>query len=125
MIERITGMINFRSKIEIEDISVWMDGGSITLKCRNENDQYFEIEFVQNVSWSLYESQNIPGRIYLDKELINQRSNLETEIINGLIKAELKSRNSLDQRMLNEKLEYVSSEGYLTDQVKIRRVKRT
>jgi hypothetical protein len=118
-------MINFESKIEIEELLAWMDGGSITLKCRNNLNQEFEIEFVQNVSWDLYESLNIPGRVYLDKKLITQRSDLETKIVNALKVAKLHSKDSLDQKILKEKLDYVNSEKYLTDQEKIKKAKRT
>ncbi len=117
-------MIDFKSKIEIEELSSWMDGGSATLKCRNELNQEFEIEFVQNVFWDLYESRNIPGRIYLNKKLIDQRSELETKIINALQNSNLKSKDSLEQKILEEKLDYVNSEKYLTDQKRIKNVKR-
>jgi len=117
-------MIDFNSKIEIEDLFTWMDGGSITLKCRNNSNQEFEIEFVQNVSWNLYESHNIPERIYLNKVLIDQRSDLENNIITGLNNVDLKSMNALDKKILKEKLEYVISEKYLTDQEKIKKVIR-
>lgn len=118
-------MIDFESKIEIEELLAWMDGGSITLKCRNNLNQEFEIEFVQSVSWDLYESLNIPGRIYLDKKLIPQRSGLETKIVNALKGAEFHSKDSLDQKILKEKLDYVNSEEYLADQEKVKKEKRT
>lgn len=114
-------MIDFDSKIEIEELLTWMDGGSISLKCRNKSDQEFEIEFTQNVSWGLYESHNIPGRIYLNKVLVKQRSDLENNIISGLNSLDLKSMNSLDKKILKEKLEYVISEKYLIDQKKIKK----
>ena len=117
-------MIDFESKIEIEELFSWMDGGSTTLKCRNKSNQEFEIEFVQNVSWDLYESHNIPGRIYLNKMLVDQRSDLESKIINELNSANLKSKDSLDKKILKEKLEYVNSEKYITDQRKIKKVTR-
>lgn len=117
-------MIDFESKIEIEELLAWMDGGSITLKCRNGLNQEFEIEFVQNVSWDLYESLNIPGRIYLNKKLIAQKSELETKIISALQTSNLKSKDSLEQKILEEKLDYVNSEKYLTDQKKIKKVTR-
>lgn len=100
-----------------------MDGGSITLKCKNKLDQEFEIEFVQNVSWEIHSDQNIPGRIYLDQKIVNQRSHLETQMINRLKTAVIKSKNLLDQKMLDEKLDYVSSENYLKDPTKIKWLK--
>ncbi|MBD0405312.1 hypothetical protein [Flammeovirga sp. EKP202] len=117
-------MIDFNSKIEIEELLAWMDGGSITLKCRDNRNQKFEIEFVQHVVWNVHERQNIPGRVYLDKKLITQRSNLEIQIINALKVAKFHSKDALDQNILKEKLDYINSEEYLTDQEKIKRVKR-
>ncbi|EAS19958.1 hypothetical protein BBFL7_02358 [Flavobacteria bacterium BBFL7] len=113
-------MINFNSKIEIKEILAWMDGGSITLKCKNELDQEFEIEFVQNVSWEVYKDQNVPGRIYLNQKIVTQRSHLETQMINQLRSAEIKSKNLLDRKMLDEKLDYVSTDNYLKYQTKIK-----
>ena len=118
-------MIDFESKIEVEELLAWMDGGSITLKCRNNLNQEFEIEFVQHVSWDVYEYQNIPGRVYLDKKLIPQRSDLETKIVNALKAANFHSKDALDQKMLKEKLDYINSKEYLTDQEKIKKVKST
>jgi len=95
-------MIDFNSKIEIEELIAWMDGGTVTLKCRNKLNQKFEIEFVQNVFWELHESLKIPGRIYLDKKLVAQRSDLETKIIMALKMSHLKSKNTLEQKILDE-----------------------
>ncbi len=117
-------MIDFNSKIEIKELVIWMDGGSITLKCKNNLNREFEIEFVQNISWDLYDFLNIPGRIYLDKKLVNQRSDLEEKILCGLKEAKFSSKSSLDQKILKEKLDYVNSEEYLTDQEKIKKVNR-
>ncbi len=112
--------IDFSLSIEIEDIATWMDGGSVTLQCRNKKNQEFEIEFVQHVSLVLYEHTNMPGRMYLNKKLVNQRSELENEIIEGLTTAKFKSNNFSDRLILEEKLNYVRSEKYLTDQEKIK-----
>ena len=118
-------MIDLGSKIEIIELLVWMDGGSITLKCINFLSQEFEIEFVQNISWDWCESQNIPGRIYLNQKLVDQRSDLETDIIKAIGSSIYKAKDTNDQTMLDEKLEYVKSDKYLVDQTKVKKVKGT
>ena len=118
-------MINLKSNIVITEMFAWMDGGSITIKCRNASNQEFEIEFVQNVSWEWYESHKIPGRIYLNGQLVEQRSELEVSIIQRLVTAEFAHREAFDAQLLKEKIDYTNSENYITDQRKIKRTKRT
>jgi hypothetical protein len=119
-------MINLNSKITIEELHAWMDGGSVTLICRNDQHQKFEIEFVQNVDLELYDPNRIPGRIYLNKHLIDQRSELEIQIIKGLKTVQKELKDHLERRILQEKLDYIHSENYLTDQKKIiKKVRRT
>ena len=111
-------MINFTSKIEIKELMDWMDG-SVTLKCENELKQTFDIHFVQHTQLHLYESTLIPGRIYIDKTLVEQRSDQETILIHALQTANLKHMRPLEKEILKEKLDYVNSERYLTDQKRI------
>ncbi len=112
--------IDFASKIIIKDFQIWMDGGSVTLICANSMNQEFQIEFVQNVAWEILESYNrLPGRIYLNDKLVEQRSELENLIINNLENIDSLSEQ-LERKILAEKIEYVKSEQYLSD---INRVK--
>ncbi len=112
-------MIDFSSAITIEDVGAWMDGGSVTLVCRNVVGQTFEVFFVQNVSWEVYEGDLLPGRLYLDSELVEQRSLLEGQIIEGLNKATFKKPERLIEEILAVKLAYIKSDVYLTDPAKV------
>ena len=47
--------IDFASQILIKEMSIWMDGGSITLNCQNKKGHEFIVEFVQNVMWDIFE----------------------------------------------------------------------
>ncbi|MDW7691761.1 hypothetical protein R9C00_16550 [Flammeovirgaceae bacterium SG7u.111] len=118
-------MINLQTNIIITELSAWMDGGSVTIKCQNSSGEEFEIEFVQNVIWDWYEGHKIPGRIYFNNELVEQRSGLEEEIIQLLSKAEFKEKEPYDRQLLNEKIDYTNSEKYIEDQSKNKLIKRT
>ena len=118
-------MIDFESNVEIDDLGAWMDGGSVTLKCNNTLNQEFEIEFVQSLSMGYNEGQKIPGRIYLNNVLVEQRSDLEKRIIRSLVNSTFKEEGDYDRRILEEKLNYVKSECYISDQSRIEKIKRT
>lgn len=118
-------MINLQTKNIITKLSAWMDGGSVTLKCQNFSNEEFEIEFVQNVIWDWYEGHKMPGRIYFNNELVEQRSVLEEEIIQLLSRAKFKEKEPYDEQLLKEKIDYAKSEKYIADQSKVILKKRT
>ena len=108
-------MIDFNSKIEIEQLLAWMDGGSITLKCRNDRNQKFEIEFTQNLVWDFKEPRKIPGRLYVNGELIEQRSQIEKDILENIKAADKSHLDSKSIAMIAEKISYIESEDYMND----------
>ncbi len=116
--------IDFTSQILIKNLSAWMDGGSVTLNCSNEKKQEFEIEFMQNVSWDILEFEKFPGRIYLNGNLIVQRSEVEKKLIKSLEKVTHINPSDLDKTILKEKIDYIKSEQFLFDSDKIRIQKR-
>jgi hypothetical protein len=111
--------IDLTSKIIVTELMAWMDGGSVTLTCKNAKNEAFNIEFTQNVIWEVPKPSKIPGRIYLNEELIEQRSELENLIIKNLENSTFFERQNLDKRILAEKINYVKSDEYLrsTDKV--------
>lgn len=108
------------SKVIITDMHCWMDGGTTDLICENISNKKFEIKFVQNVIWEVPVSYNIPGRIYLNEKLVKQRSKIEELIINCVENCELLHPNELDQKIINEYLDYVKSEQYLINARKVK-----
>lgn len=102
------------SKIYIKEVQTWMDGGSVTLNCIDEKGLKFQIEFIQNVAWEIYDTQRLPGRVYLEGEIVDQRSEIEIFIINLLDEA-LVRLNKDEQIILKEKLSYIGSKDYLDD----------
>ena len=119
--------IDWSSKTTIKQLHVWMDGGSVTLVCFNMKHQSFTIEFVQNVFWEVPKSSKLPGRIYLNNELIEQRTGLEIKLLENLKKAILIRTSSFDENILLEKINYAESNQYLvdSDKVKLRERKTT
>ncbi|WP_106795111.1 hypothetical protein [Aquimarina sp. Aq78] len=111
--------IDLKSPIKILDLSTWMDGGSILLHCGNKLNQEFKIEFQQNMIIDMEKYDRLPGRIYLNNELVKDQSELENSVIKGLEKAEFdivyseKKFKRMDKKLLNEKLEYVKSNKYI------------
>lgn len=116
--------IDFTSKIIIREVQSYMDGGSAIFICKNDSNQEFQIEFVQNVFWEILESHNrLPGRIYLDDKLVDQRSELEGFIIKSLENSSFIS-TKIEKTILKEKIKYVKSEQYLIDVKKVKTYKR-
>ncbi|MBL0686172.1 hypothetical protein [Aquimarina mytili] len=116
--------IDFTSQILIQELSTWMDGGTVTLNCTNQKKQKFEIELVQNVNWNILEFEKLPGRIYFNGNLISKRSDTEKILIESLENALLINASDLDETILQEKIDYIKSEQYILDSDKIRIWKR-
>ncbi|EZH73550.1 hypothetical protein ATO12_16565 [Aquimarina atlantica] len=116
--------IDLTSQILIQELAIWMDGGSIKLKCTNQKKQEFEIEFVQNVNWEILEFQKLPGRIYLNENLIPKRSVMEKKIIESLETALFTNSSDIEETIFKEKINYVKSEQFILDSNKIQIRKR-
>ncbi len=117
--------IGFTEQILIKEMATWMDGGSITLYCENIHGQEFVIHFVQNVQWDILKFEKLPGRIYLDGNLIPQRSELEKKLIQGLCNCKFVKASDLDSRILKEQMDYLKSEQYILDPKRIQIIKRS
>lgn len=102
-------IVYLTSKTIIVELWAWMDGGSVTLLCKNAMNQEFKVDFVQNVAWRMLEQNKIPGRLYFDDELITQRSEIEESILANLENADYTNLNKLKREILFEKLEYIRS----------------
>ncbi|CAM1358977.1 conserved hypothetical protein [Tenacibaculum sediminilitoris] len=111
--------INWNSKINIIDFQTWMNGGSLTLLCEDENEEKFKIDFVQNVFFERDKNLKLPGRIYLNDTLIQQRSENEYDIIHNLENLDLNSLKKLEKKILRDKIMYMKSNQYLLDVGKV------
>lgn len=112
--------IDFNSNIIIKELIAWMDGGSVTLVCKNEKSQEFKIHFTQNVNFEIPEGNNeLPGRLYLNGDLIEQRSKIERILIDALVNRVVLGVGRLEKKLLNEKINYIKSTEYLKDSERV------
>lgn len=110
--------INFLEGIIIDDLSAWMDGGSVTLHCTIKDERKIIIEVVQHVSLGKNEWTKIPGSLYLNNVLVSIRSPLERKIVKALKNATFSSdykTNSfkLDKRIIQEKIDFIESDNFI------------
>ena len=102
----------------IKDIAAWMDGGSLTLDCLSADGDNLEIEIVQHIALNQIINSRIPGRLYLNNELVEIRSKLEKSILNELINCidskDFSSKfTDIERRLIKEKVEFIQSDDYL------------
>jgi hypothetical protein len=79
---------NPTGQLIIEDIQLWMDGGTVTLITRDNGLNNYEIEFVQKAFLKKYDNLPYPGSLLLDKKEIEIRSELESKIISAIKSAD-------------------------------------
>lgn len=97
-----------------KELYVWMDGGSITLKYTDKNNQIHNIEVIQNMSNNYCkELSKIPGRIYVNNVLVGKRSSFEAKVLEKLKISEKNLFVELDKHIIKEKIEWIESRKYL------------
>lgn len=103
------------NEYEFKELGAWMDGGSITLYFNKKNrNKELSIEFLQYVIAEYYEeTSKIPGRIYLNDEIVEKRSPTEREIINFLSSNISNKLYGLERKMLIEKIHWIESKDYM------------
>jgi hypothetical protein len=99
---------------KFKELSTWMDGGSVTVNYTDKNGLNNTIEIVQNVTAEYYEEiSKIPGRVYVNNDLIDKRSNQEDTVVQQLSK-DLENHNiDLDKEVIKEKINWINSTQYL------------
>lgn len=68
----------------ITNMAAAADGGSIALGCETPSHKTFDLLFTQNFFIEDYDEHMIPGRIYLNQELIQLKSKEEEHILKSL-----------------------------------------
>jgi hypothetical protein len=113
--------IDFSKETMITEANGFIDGGTLQLKCVNQG-QSFIIEIMQSAILQMYDwEERISGRLYLNGVIVEQRSDLENQIIENIRNSNQSNLDKLDIRMVNEKIDYIKSNEYLTDQLKVKR----
>lgn len=98
---------------KFKEMGVCMDGGSKIIDVINPNKQGLTIWLMQHISIDYYEEiSKIPGRIYLDDYLVENRSQTEKEVINFL-QMEVVNAIGLDfSKAIIDKILWIESEAY-------------
>ena len=90
---------------KFKELAAWMDGGSTTLYFTNENNQEQTIDIQQHVVTEYYEEHSkIPGRVYLNDELIEKRSISESTILKYLKESVVIKLNGLEKDILTHQI---------------------
>jgi hypothetical protein len=102
----------------IEDVLVWMDGGSVTLKTVDSESNKFEIEFVQKVFLERTDHTSCPGALFLDKQEVAVRSDIESTILTFVKEAKWGQRiveheKQLLGDLIAECVDFVKSDKYI------------
>ena len=71
----------------LEEADAALDGGSIFLTIRDRSERQHQIELVQSMFLTSADSARLPGRLYVDGELIAVRSEQERVLLEGLREA--------------------------------------
>jgi len=92
-----------------------MDGGSLTLIFDDSNGQEKQLRFIQHIDLRYYSGlkEKLPGRIYLDEDLIEKRSSQEAGIVKFLETNVAKQLNLNQKEILQKHVEFVKSEEYV------------
>lgn len=111
----------------IEDVRTWMDGGTVTLLTRDTKFKNFEIEFVQKAFLEKRDHLPNPESLLLDKEEIEVRSELETEIISAIKSANwgreiIEKEKVLLRQMINDCVDFITSDKYIEVSKQVGRV---
>lgn len=99
---------------KIKDVGVCMDGGSIVIFIIHPSLEEKTIWLMQHMIPEYCEEiSEIPGRIYIDKNLVEKRSDTEFQIIEFL-KKEMNTNLTDVVEILQQKLDWIESNEYAT-----------
>jgi len=112
--QRKTGNQSKMNNWKLKNIGISLDGGTTTLICLNELGIEIVIEMVQNVSTQYTEEiSKIPGRIYIDNELVEKRSEIESELLNNLETKIVPNLEGINKERILRKIRFIRSQKYL------------
>jgi hypothetical protein len=125
MMENLLAGIDFSGTLLLNQVMLWMDGGSVTLDLTDRNFLGFTIEFCQMMSLRKYPGASIPGSFLLNEIEVPIRSNEEKIILNALKQIQLSDKLLAEEQRLpkhmatyreiiNERIGFVESDKYLT-----------
>ncbi|AMM50853.1 hypothetical protein TH61_06185 [Rufibacter sp. DG15C] len=111
-------MFNIKGNITIEEVKLWMDGGTVTLILTDHNSQTCEVEFVQKVALKRYAGHPRPGSLMLNRKEVEIRSLVEKEVLEAIHRANWgagikeEEKESL-RKLLEDCINFIKSEEYI------------
>ena len=122
--ENILTSIDFNGTLTLNQVMLWMDGGSVTLDWTDKNATAFTVEFCQTMFLEKHSYASIPGSFLLRKIEIPIRSDDEQIILNALRQIQyspklIAEEKRLPKQMLtyrtiiDERIAFVASDEYL------------
>ena len=109
--------INSTGQAEIIDVYAWMDGGTVTVTLSTIDNTPLEVEFAQKADLKLSDINPNPGRLLLNRKVVDIRSDLEVKIINVLKSALYSNNPSHDnkhfRKCLVEAIDFVETNDYV------------
>ena len=109
--------LNTAGQGEIIDLYAWMDGGTVTVKLKTIDNTKFEIEFVQKADIQVTDRNPNPGRLLLNKKVVDIRSDLEENIIkvlkNALYSEDPSHDNKDFRECLDEAISFIETNDYI------------
>jgi hypothetical protein len=103
-------------EIEISEVKIWMDGGLISIEgIIPDIKESVEILFQQHMLLKVSPDNKIPGRLYLNDELVEERSELEEKVLR-LLESSIRTGNSHldegDKSIIQDGIDYVRSDQF-------------
>jgi len=116
-------MFEPKSKLTINSLLAWMDGGTITLLATDDYSNEFKIEFTQTMFLEKRKREFYPGSLIINEKIVAVRSDLEARIILAIRNAAFSPKiDDLDKSLITECLEFVLSDNYVTITKKFNRI---
>lgn len=112
---------------KIDEVAAWMDGGSVTAYCTNNDGVKFNVHF-QHYSTIFNPGEHLPGRLSLAGQLVPVRSALEAKLLDQLAKAPIdifhdrEDWQKLQKEVINHLIGKVRSEEYVDFDRKIQAI---
>jgi len=122
--ENLLAGIDFNDNLLLNQVALWMDGGSVTLYLTDKYSTEFTVEFCQTMSLKKHPYLSIPGSFLLNKIEIPIRSPYERIVLNALerlqfsvelLAVEKRKPKQLPtyREIIDERIAFVESNEYL------------
>ncbi|WP_339793403.1 hypothetical protein [uncultured Imperialibacter sp.] len=114
-------------RLTIEEVQVWMDGGTVTVITQDTGINNYEIEFVQKATLDRRGNSPFPGSLLLDKQEVEIRSELESKIMSAVKNASWgqkinETEKRLQLQIIVDCIDFIASDNYIEISKKVGRL---